>query len=524
MKKAIFCLLLTMLTISCGPVITRIGYERPAVMDKKEYSVPIIAAKPTRLHGFEKIAEIRIKNRNFKMFSGCTEDQIRHILQYDAGLIKADLINIVSILFPRRDGECYTVNAGFLKKTADWVDTEEVIAQYHYDFDTEVLDGRRIEAEEDSLVFYSDLVRMTDTSATDSCWSAFVIKKGRQREQRDNMFSFSKNGFYLARGILYEFELDNPHNERFMGKLVDIKKDTLVFINFMNQSVALNSVLEYDTLQLSFEDISKFYLVEDRALGIYSSMNLSNYTIEYARDTISCKAQNMYGPIYYNDSTVYEIAPYFTGIGLIWIYEDAGKTYYFSGVRPKPGTVPVDTTFDRRYPIWFTPCGVEEINGIAFGLLAENLKNFDNQDTLTINGLNIEVNPFKIFSVIGPYTPPYIDSLAIYENHLRGKETTTVNGLNFSVMGNVGLRESNGITLNGFHYMILKSNWISVTGMNSAIYEFNGLAISVLRNKATIGKGLQIGLFNSCKNLKGFQIGLWNTNGKRSLPLINWDF
>jgi hypothetical protein len=39
-----------------------------------------------------------------------------------------------------------------------------------------------------------------------------------------------------------------------------------------------------------------------------------------------------------------------------------------------------------------------------------------------------------------------------------------------------------------------------------------------------VTKGLQIGFVNKTIKLKGFQIGLWNKNGERSLPLINWNF
>jgi hypothetical protein len=35
-------------------------------------------------------------------------------------------------------------------------------------------------------------------------------------------------------------------------------------------------------------------------------------------------------------------------------------------------------------------------------------------------------------------------------------------------------------------------------------------------------RGLQFGLFNSAKDLKGLQIGLLNRSGRRVLPIINW--
>jgi hypothetical protein len=36
--------------------------------------------------------------------------------------------------------------------------------------------------------------------------------------------------------------------------------------------------------------------------------------------------------------------------------------------------------------------------------------------------------------------------------------------------------------------------------------------------------GLQIGIVNKSKNLRGIQIGIWNVNQKRKLPLLNWNF
>jgi hypothetical protein len=52
----------------------------------------------------------------------------------------------------------------------------------------------------------------------------------------------------------------------------------------------------------------------------------------------------------------------------------------------------------------------------------------------------------------------------------------------------------------------------------------NGLSIAGIRNRASIARGVQIGLFNKSTELRGFQFGLWNINGRRSLPFINWQF
>jgi hypothetical protein len=36
-------------------------------------------------------------------------------------------------------------------------------------------------------------------------------------------------------------------------------------------------------------------------------------------------------------------------------------------------------------------------------------------------------------------------------------------------------------------------------------------------------RGLQIGIFNASKHTKGVQLGIWNKNEKRKLPIINWN-
>ncbi len=35
-------------------------------------------------------------------------------------------------------------------------------------------------------------------------------------------------------------------------------------------------------------------------------------------------------------------------------------------------------------------------------------------------------------------------------------------------------------------------------------------------------EGLQLRVFNSCRKGSGLQIGFWNNNKKRSLPILNW--
>jgi hypothetical protein len=93
-----------------------------------------------------------------------------------------------------------------------------------------------------------------------------------------------------------------------------------------------------------------------------------------------------------------------------------------------------------------------------------------------------------------------------------------------SAGGVIGDVKMHGVSLNGGIYQSVSSKGLVVTGSQSIVDEFNGVLISGLRNKSIKGKGLQVSLLNVCKHMKGIQIGLWNVNSKRKLPLINWSF
>lgn len=170
--------------------------------------------------------------------------------------------------------------------------------------------------------------------------------------------------------------------------------------------------------------------------------------------------------------------------------------------------------------IWFTPNGVNKINGIAIGLQAANLKD----RTLAINGVNASAGLLSIFVVpqiigysIGSYKRTDTAFLHI------DTAFTIIRGISLSIGGECNV-SIHGINIAGFVTGADKLNGISITGYFSKCNRFNGVSISGFHNIARKGRGLQIGLFNRCKNLKGVQIGLWNKSGKRGLPFINWGF
>jgi hypothetical protein len=171
----------------------------------------------------------------------------------------------------------------------------------------------------------------------------------------------------------------------------------------------------------------------------------------------------------------------------------------------------------------FIPSKVDKINGLSLGVWAENLKS--EKDSLKINGINIEINPLCLFGYIRGIVriDDIDDDSAFYKNRKNG--LTDIDGLNISIPGFFNNSSKiNGLSLTPFTICVGEINGVSISGITSCSYNLNGISICGIYNSSNQVKGLQIGLFNRAKKLRGFQIGLWNKNGKRSLPLINWQF
>lgn len=182
--------------------------------------------------------------------------------------------------------------------------------------------------------------------------------------------------------------------------------------------------------------------------------------------------------------------------------------------------------FIRRNFLYLIPCEAELINGIAIGAWPENLKNnnINQPDSLTINGLTLEINPFWLYSVImGFWNNRFIDSIEMYRSDLALHHDATTNGINISITGSINSVKANGIYIGGINTLIDEINGFAISGLNCSAYITRGLTLS-LRNRSAETRGVQIGLFNRSADLRGIQIGLWNRNAKRSLPIINWQF
>ena len=168
------------------------------------------------------------------------------------------------------------------------------------------------------------------------------------------------------------------------------------------------------------------------------------------------------------------------------------------------------------------------INGLSLGLFSSSTQNVNS------NGLRIELLGEGLLLGFLPKSPVVETDSAFNRLEKSGEK---INGVNISAFGSLSNNSVNGLTLGLMGQLHKQVNGLSMTIFANMVQEQNGLMIAFsneafsmkgaqigLFNKAKQQKGVQIGLVNKAQQQKGLQIGLWNVNGKRKLPIINWDF
>src|SRR5438105_14433524 len=126
-----------------------------------------------------------------------------------------------------------------------------------------------------AFILLLNLLCISAFGQRDSCWTVLLLQKGKTLEMKQDMKSFCKTGFYLYRNCIYEIELKNKM--RIGGRLVDIKPGVLIFTSYFNENVARKALSKNDTLKISFMELDKLRLIEDRAQGIYVKYQLGNF-------------------------------------------------------------------------------------------------------------------------------------------------------------------------------------------------------------------------------------------------------
>lgn len=204
-----------------------------------------------------------------------------------------------------------------------------------------------------------------------------------------------------------------------------------------------------------------------------------------------------------------------------------------------------------RLPIWLTHSQNTDIIGLSLGFFPNDFEKEYNA-TRTY-GIRVEAFPLSFIYFLAPKSPISRSEKA-YESSINGNVSQQIYGINLST-GTFENIDAYGISVTGLMHYSRKNNGISIAGLTNTIerangilfgfggnevyqgngimlsgvwgngaMRFNGIQISVENYIFEKGRGIQIGFFNSAKNFRGIQLGLWNKNDKRSLPFINWQF
>lgn len=204
-----------------------------------------------------------------------------------------------------------------------------------------------------------------------------------------------------------------------------------------------------------------------------------------------------------------------------------------------------------RLPVWITHIKNTDIAGLSLGFFPTDLS--DEEKLTRTFGVRVEAFPLSFLYFLAPRTPLSRNN-EDYTSKLNGSVTQQIYGLNLST-GTFENIDAYGISLTGFMHYSRKNNGIAIAFLTNTIeranglvvgfggngvyqgngimlggvfgnaaMRFNGIQISTENYILEKGAGVQIGIYNKAKNFKGIQIGFWNKNDKRSLPIINWQF
>lgn len=164
-------------------------------------------------------------------------------------------------------------------------------------------------------------------------------------------------------------------------------------------------------------------------------------------------------------------------------------------------------------------------------------------------------NTYRTYVVRSEFSFIGLAYLMAPESSIDGGRTNVenkVNGLNVSFGSDKDI-DSNGLSVAVFGQYLQKMNGLAISSMGNSVDEQNGISVSLILNQmyegigisAALGNetyyykglqvggsniikekgfGLQIGVYNESSDYRGIQLGLWNRNGRRSLPFVNWQF
>lgn len=334
--------------------------------------------------------------------------------------------------------------------------------------------------------------------------------------------------FYLYRNCVYK--IHPSYGGLRIVRITDIRNDSIYYESYKKYS---NTGYRKDTIsRIHPSEISAISRSETESKQLLTTLYLEKFRFTFTMDrqpkvfpsqTITLRSADSV------QSSAVTIIPYFTDHGIDRLYEKCGEVFYYDSTSTLDCNTgrylvpPPPVHNKRRDVIWFTPSFASYISGVAVGLQTLGL----NEGAITISGVNINADlltGFATIYVIAGY-PKGKKKLEDMPDTIPWNEMKDrINGLSLSGGGLIGGADLRGVGVNGLICFLTRTRGINITGLRNEVNRFEGVLIAGFVNRSTQGRGLQIALVNKCKDLRGVQLGLWNENSKRKLPLINWNF
>lgn len=163
------------------------------------------------------------------------------------------------------------------------------------------------------------------TEKNDSAWSVLIIKKNERPEMRDNMATYSPTGFFLYKNCFYDLKFFNGQQKTL--RLVDIKKDTLVFIGISLKKDDGKQVVSKDTTIVGFQNIEEIILVRNWKNNKGKQIKCAQHTLIFFKSEIENRLASRYKKVF-PDIDSSEIVPRLSSVGITYNIEYNGRLLY----------------------------------------------------------------------------------------------------------------------------------------------------------------------------------------------------
>ena len=114
-----------------------------------------------------------------------------------------------------------------------------------------------------------------------SCFAIRVLKNGKKIKEKEDMYSFSKNGFYITSNIFYNLEFIDT--TKVFGRIIDITSDSLYITTSFSSSTAKLRNIKYDTLKFGIKQIKKLRLTTEGIYGYTRVIDLRDYSLQIVK-------------------------------------------------------------------------------------------------------------------------------------------------------------------------------------------------------------------------------------------------